>query len=795
MNFVHLSILAALSTVSIPLILHMLGRKQPQLVDFPALRFVRQTKLEQSSSWKLRHILLLMLRMLLLATLAFALARPRVHSATMGSMIGISGLILLAALASLAAAIAWVSKRPATVWGLAAFLALLLWSGSGIWAYRSLSLGPALPTSDTTAPVAVAMIIDTSPAMNYQSKNKSRLEEAVEMSAWLLDRLPVDSHVGVFQGLPMASLSQSPQAAATQISRITRTTERVDLLGRLKTAIDLVLADELERKEIYILTDMSSAPWGSSQNNLAQLLDSVKDQLLVQIVDLGIKQPINWQLGDPSYDFNTVPAGSDITFRVPVSQLSDDGKSSSTLTVELWKEEIDPKLPILNKGKLQLPASSVVARRVVNFSGDGTSEVELVAKKLPEGIHHFAIRFDKNDPLTVDNQRFVTITAKGQQPTLIVSNNSDAARALQLMMDPRQEDVTSVDSITFAQLSQAVLTRYSVIVLFDPPSLGAKEVKSLKEHALGGGGLMLILGRSLQALPGKIDETPIAELLPGSEAQVVTRPVSDRSEFWNPTSTTHPVYQDLEFPPNEIAWQLMPIFSSWNFAKIKTDVQVLAALSGTNSPLLTSQPLGSGQVFTLTTPIPEFEQPRVALWNELWIAEQYWWSFGVLSGCIRTLSGANQSPLTFLAGSSVTLANDPNQWPKNWELYSPSGQRSSVEAASRMLNTGTHSEVGTYHLRGNMGTAVTRGFSVNVSASDTTLTKIDSQSLNALLGADNYHVAQQRAEIETSVGQARFGKELYPLIMLFVAGIFLAEQVMSNRFYSIQLRFGKAAKG
>jgi hypothetical protein len=54
-------------------------------------------------------------------------------------------------------------------------------------------------------------------------------------------------------------------------------------------------------------------------------------------------------------------------------------------------------------------------------------------------------------------------------------------------------------------------------------------------------------------------------------------------------------------------------------------------------------------------------------------------------------------------------------------------------------------------------------------------------------------VARKQEEVESSVGQARFGRELYPLLMLFVAGIFLAEQVMSNRFYRIQLRFGKAA--
>ena len=110
MNFAHLSLMAGLAAVAIPLVLHLLGRRQPQLVDFPALRFVRQTQLEQSASWQLRHMLLLLLRVLLLAVLVFALARPRVHSALLGSMIGVAGLVVLAALASLAAAAAWASR-------------------------------------------------------------------------------------------------------------------------------------------------------------------------------------------------------------------------------------------------------------------------------------------------------------------------------------------------------------------------------------------------------------------------------------------------------------------------------------------------------------------------------------------------------------------------------------------------------------------------------------------------------------------------------------------------------------
>jgi len=419
MNFVHLSILAGLAAATIPVLLHLMGRREPQLVDFPALRFVRQSQLEESRSWQLRHFLLLILRLLLILVLVLALARPRVHSAMMGSVLGVSGLILLACLASLIAAVARASHRPVSVWGTILLVALGLWCSVAIWSYRAWSSGPALPNSDSNAPVAVALIIDTSPSMSYQSNNQTRLESAKEMASWLLDRLPDDSHIGILSGVPMHALSLNPRAAEGQLAVIQQTTEQVNLLSRLRTALDLVLADELERKEIYLITDMSSAAWGTLQGDLRDIMQQSQDQVLIQVIDVGVEKPVNWQLGDPQVDFHTIPAGGDVVFRIPVVQASSGSVSGGACTVELWQETIDPRLPVISSGQLQLPESQVVAREVVELTGDGATQIELTARNLTEGIHHFAIRMDKSDPLPIDNSRYVSITARRQQPTLI----------------------------------------------------------------------------------------------------------------------------------------------------------------------------------------------------------------------------------------------------------------------------------------------------------------------------------------------------------------------------------------
>ncbi len=220
MSFLHLSLLAGLGAVSIPILLHLFGRSQPQIVDFPALRFVQQTTQEQSMSWQLRHILLLLLRILLLAALALALARPRIHSMMFGSVLAGTLLAGCALLASVIAAVAFVSRRPASVWLTAALVAGGLWIAAAVWSLGTLAKGPSVPSSDQSSPVAAVLIIDNGPTMSYRTDNTTRLELAREMGLWILDQLPMDSRVGILAGAPLGSLALDPATAKSQLKII-----------------------------------------------------------------------------------------------------------------------------------------------------------------------------------------------------------------------------------------------------------------------------------------------------------------------------------------------------------------------------------------------------------------------------------------------------------------------------------------------------------------------------------------------------------------------------------------------
>lgn len=76
MGFLQPLALLGLTAAAIPAILHLLTRRLPPTVAFPAVRYLRETEREQSRRIKLRHLLLLLLRTALIACVVFAAARP-----------------------------------------------------------------------------------------------------------------------------------------------------------------------------------------------------------------------------------------------------------------------------------------------------------------------------------------------------------------------------------------------------------------------------------------------------------------------------------------------------------------------------------------------------------------------------------------------------------------------------------------------------------------------------------------------------------------------------------------------
>src|SRR5262245_38519890 len=153
MTFVHPLLLGGLLLVGIPVLIHLIMQQKPKRLPFPAFRFLLQKHRTNQRTLRLRHLLLLSLRLLLIAAICLALARPKFRS-------------------------------------------------------DALNLGSGQPA-------AAVLLFDTSYSMEYTVAGRNRLDEARRRALELLDELPEGSKVAVLDSaeasgewLPSLSLAR-----------------------------------------------------------------------------------------------------------------------------------------------------------------------------------------------------------------------------------------------------------------------------------------------------------------------------------------------------------------------------------------------------------------------------------------------------------------------------------------------------------------------------------------------------------------------------------------------------------
>src|SRR5881394_1813114 len=80
MAFLNPIMLFGVAAISVPIIIHLLNRRRFQKVVWAAMRFLKLSVEQNQRRMRIEDLILLVLRCLLLALLALALARPAILS-------------------------------------------------------------------------------------------------------------------------------------------------------------------------------------------------------------------------------------------------------------------------------------------------------------------------------------------------------------------------------------------------------------------------------------------------------------------------------------------------------------------------------------------------------------------------------------------------------------------------------------------------------------------------------------------------------------------------------------------
>lgn len=794
MSFLNASLIIGLLAAAIPVVLHLISRREPERRVFPAVRFLTQRIEANRSRLKVRRWLLLALRAGLLALLAIALAQPQMHHAASATWLTI-GLLIMIGVALLLLG-AWALVRgvaPPIRWGLlAAGVAMLLgaltWGGA-VWAGSE-----RLNVSDT-APAAIAIVIDNSPRTGYQHDQQTVLQQMQETARWLVSRYPRDSQIAIIdRSARPASYSLDSAAAARAIDRIEPRQLLDPLPARIEAAVRLVRSSDLDRRAVFVLSDASRQSWmPESAPDAASVLPPLlaeEPPVALQIVDLHAPPADtataleNRRLGLPQLA-DTTPAREvpvPLSIKVHVEQTQ-----PIPVRGELQLYEQSQSLPVVRDGAVVLPPLRTVDRTAGEAAAGSPAELFLTLPPLPPGTHHGRVRLSGTDALPVDDVRYLTVTVRPPARLLILTQDAPAADLLARVLnaefapdDPRAE--FAIQRMSPEQFSAAALENLDAIAWLDPnpPQLSTAAGEALLEWIRGGGNLFMALGAATTAAAE--DGSPPAG---GDSLRQTLFPLRrvwrvPEGTFLELTRPSHPINRVLSDLPGGVPWNRFPIYRYWQVEPVPSDA-VLARFAGTQHAALVERPLDAGRVVWMTTPMVPSSQHAMASWNELFIAADYWPAFLLTRQIFDYVGNRDVGTFNVTVGEPVTVPLlEENRSTERLQMFAAESPPVPVPVNDGLAMVGVPQRAGNYWLRG-VEPAI--GFAVNLDESVTRLETIAPALFDDLLGVDNYDLVTDRASILAAEGRHSEARPLYAQAMLLVLALFVLEQVLSNRFY------------
>ncbi|NND96939.1 MAG: hypothetical protein HKN47_06380 [Pirellulaceae bacterium] len=784
MTFLNATLVFAVAAIAVPVVLHLISRREPKKVVFPSIRFLTKKVESNRSKLRVRRWWLLALRMAALAALAIALARPTIDQSLSVTWLTI-GLVIFAGVALLVMASVAISRGHSknlsvalTATALVALLIGLIWGGY-IWASGK------KPPVDNAAPAAIAIILDNSPTALWKTPDDDRLEKMKQTARWMISRLPPTSRIAIIdRSSTPAAFSLDIATAISKVDQLRPIEVVQPIASRVDAAARLIRTSDLENRQLLLITNLDSTSWSESKID-PQLASTLTQDPAVSLTvfDLGAFHATNRSLSLPRLSDLTPPRGVPVPLSCTLTRTDvDAGAVPISVTAELELYENDPALPVVRDGAVKLPPRRSVDRTSVQIGPNSSSELLLTIPPMDVGIHHGVVRMVGDDALALDNTRYFSVEVLPPSHILLVGDNVDEANVIGqaitvpfAMDDPNAEYL--IERVAFNDLPAVRMSDFDAAILLDPPTEVIGD-EMLVDFVARGGSIFLTLG----AAAGD-DKVPLDHL-----PDLIRRWRSPPPHtFLAPLRTSHPILAPLSETAN-VPWADYRIQQYWQVQPTDSD-SVLMRYAGTRHPALVERLVPNdtgvtGRWLMLTTPLPNLVNTSKK-WNELFGAEA-WPAFILVRQIAETISGRGTNSLMTVVGQPQIVAVEPiesDDITRRLQIFSP-GKAAPVPmntaSDSNEIVVGDVTHSGTYWLRGADRGA---GFSANVPQEQTKIDRIDTAELDQWFGADGYQVATTFDEIELAESRSSHSVSLRSPIMLLALMVFLLELILANRFY------------
>jgi len=636
--------------------------------------------------------------------------------------------------------------------------------------------------------------LDTSPTMQYELENETRLAKAKSVALWLVKQFPSGSQICI--SAPdgdRAFFSVDQGAANRRIEALETCFNPQTIPETLARSFPLIEDSPLARKEVYIISDLTRRGWSQSPDPAINRLIE-QDSINLFVVDVGVEEPVDFHLDSLELSGRQITSNGKLKIKATVNRQGAAAQRELKLSVEMP----DKTRPVISNGKAIFPEKSWGWTELVDVFENGTVSKEFQFQEtLDPGTYHGKVEIVGGDPLSIDDEQFFTFEVSTPWQALIVRPAGTESGILQSVLNVSGSFETMiVDQADLGNFSD--FEKYAAVFLVDPKPVSDETWELLEQFVSEGGGLGVFLGNNAatrEGLPDPSFQTVAASrILTGKLSNAFRCPDRVEEPFaLSPQSYAHPILRPFREVSTSIRWSDYPVFKFWGLERGAVDPEnveedfptIDVAVYNNFEPAIVERRIGSGRIIVMTTPVSEpGNLRRRKSWNQRPLRRIIEW-FVIVRGISRFVVQADSDSLDVRVGDIASLRNDSKDYPDSWNVFSPDPERPPAKIA--MVNNSVsyaNTEVpGHYRLKGVLDGPVLRGFSANIDPKTVDLSRIVPEDLDNVLGAGRYQLAKEQDEITRQQGQARKGREFYPLLMMMMFAAIVIEYLVSNRFY------------
>lgn len=805
MSLINPAILYGLALAAIPILLHFLLRAKPKKLMFPALRLIELRRKQNVRRMRLRHIWLLLLRVLVILLIVLAIARPSLPAADYS--LSVAEWITLLAILGGAAAVyfglvtAWKHKRlpnhhlnyrRTVLRGLttaATAVLILLLVG---WPYqRRIAAAIRSPVREVVGnvPVAGVFVFDTSLSMTYQLENQTRLDRSREIALEHIGQLPQGSRIAVADTagtLPLL-FHADLQAARSRIEGLTARPIAHPLNERIRAALSVLEEDrgrtldvlqsvpvdertDRYLREIYVFTDMAASGWNLQAARLLQQEIERLDWVSVYLIDVSVDEPANVGVTDLRLSRQSVRVGGELIV---------DARVSATLPEN---SPVERTVELFLAGQNGTPVKH--GQRTVQLDASAETRAEFRLRGLSAAVTQGMVRMGSADPFDDDDVRYFTVVVEPPPEVLVVAQRQRDADKLVDILAPELavKAGRAAYRCTFLPAGKLEafqdLAKFDVVCLVGVDAPSATSWTKLGQFVQQGGGLAVFLSSTNIETAVSYGSQPAQQVLPA-------RPIAylrfSPPEFLDLDDLSHPVLSKFsEWGTAELA--SAPIMRYWRVEPGDEATVVTNYTHSPRRPALLARSVGDGRVLLWTTSIHSTE------WNGL--LETRWSKLALMWEMTDYLAQRGTDLLNYEAGADVVLRMPTGRAVERYFLRKPGLEqiRREVSGDSRFITVPADDadQLGSYEIVAiePADAGLLAGFSISPPAGESNFARLTEDELDQLFGEERYSVAQDLETLTRSVTHGRIGREVFPALLFLLLLFFVGEHFVANHFYA-----------